>query len=65
MYKIGKAGEEISEVEFQGELTVEAAVAKIEDAAEFLVTVNGQEPEEGQLVKDGDIILLVPEVNGG
>ena len=65
-YNFGKMGGDVVPVEFEGEeLPLETVLKQNEVGDDFDVTVNGQEPVEDQMVKSGDIVLLVPEVSGG
>lgn len=64
-YMIGKMGEDMKEVAIEGEqVSLDTALEGVETDG-FEVTVNGQEPEDDQMVKDGDKVVLVPLVEGG
>lgn len=63
--KLAKLGEEVKDVPFEGETVALDVVLEDVDTYGFTVKVNNEDPVDEQMLVDGDIVTLVPDVNGG
>ena len=63
--KVEVLGEEVRDVQISDEgATLEVVLVDV-DVDGYDVKVNGEEPVEDQMVKDGDVVTLVPNIEGG